>query len=90
MNLVLKQARRVVVLVFGVTVLVLGIALLVLPGPAFIVIPIGIAILATEFVWAKRLLNRMKAGAASLGHAIGRNNSSKSDDGASPRGTHCN
>ena len=39
----------------GGTVLAIGVALLVLPGPAFIIIPAGLAILATEFVWARRL-----------------------------------
>lgn len=56
----LRLARKVVVLVAGVTVLVFGIALIVLPGPAFIVIPVGLAILATEFVWARRLLARVR------------------------------
>ena len=37
-----------------------GIAMIVLPGPAFIVIPIGLGILATEFVWAARLLQQVK------------------------------
>ena len=60
----LKQARRLAVLVIGSTVLLGGVALLVLPGPAFIVIPIGLAILSTEFVWAARLLKRVKENAA--------------------------
>jgi tellurite resistance protein TerC len=42
-------------------VVLIGIALIVLPGPAFIVIPIGLAILATEFAWARRALARAKA-----------------------------
>lgn len=50
--------RRIVVGVLGGTVLLLGLALLVLPGPAFIVIPAGLAILATEFVWARRWLRK--------------------------------
>ena len=37
-----------------------GVAMIVLPGPAVIVIPIGLAILASEFVWAARLLHRFK------------------------------
>ena len=37
-----------------------GFALLVLPGPAFLVIPAGLAILATEFIWAERILTRFK------------------------------
>ena len=42
----------------GVVVLVAGIAMLALPGPAFVVIPIGLAILSLEFAWAERLLER--------------------------------
>ena len=56
----LKQAKRVIIITIGFTVLLFGIALIVLPGPAFIVIPAGLAILATEFLWAKRLLKRVK------------------------------
>jgi tellurite resistance protein TerC len=56
----LKQARRVVVGVIGFTVLLFGVALLVLPGPAFIVIPAGLAILAIEFAWARHWLQRIK------------------------------
>jgi tellurite resistance protein TerC len=52
----LRHARRVIILVVGATVLLLGIALLVLPGPAFVVIPVGLGILAIEFAWAKRWL----------------------------------
>ncbi len=56
----LRQIRRIIVAVVGFTVLLFGIALLVLPGPAFVVIPLGLAILATEFVWARRLLKKVK------------------------------
>ena len=45
--------------VFAGFVLVLGgAAMLVLPGPAFVVIPIGLAILSLQFPWAERLLDR--------------------------------
>jgi tellurite resistance protein TerC len=54
------QAKRIAVLFIGSTVLVVGVALLLLPGPAFVVIPAGLAILATEFVWARRILKRLK------------------------------
>jgi len=53
-------ARKVIVAVIGSTVVVVGIALIVLPGPAVIVIPLGLTILATEFLWARRLLRRIK------------------------------
>lgn len=56
----LRWVRRFVVTLIGVTVLLVGVAMMVLPGPAFIVIPAGLAILATEFVWARRLLKRIK------------------------------
>ena len=48
------------VLVIGVSVLVVGIIMIVTPGPAIVVIPAGLALLATEFLWARRLLERMK------------------------------
>lgn len=53
--------RRAVVAVIGFTVLLIGFAMVVLPGPAVVVIPLGLAILATEFVWARRLLDRARA-----------------------------
>ena len=62
----LRLARKVVVGVIGVSVLAIGIALIVLPGPAVIVIPLGLAILGTEFLWARRLLRRVRQGAASV------------------------
>jgi hypothetical protein len=52
----MKQIKRIVVMVLGGTVLAVGVALIVLPGPAFIVIPLGLAVLAIEFAWAKRWL----------------------------------
>lgn len=60
MRLTLRQARKLVVAVIGTTVVLVGVVMLVTPGPAFVVIPIGLGILATEFVWARRLLIRVK------------------------------
>lgn len=56
----LRTIRRIIVGIVGFTILIIGILLLVLPGPAFIVIPIGLAILATEFLWARRLLQKVR------------------------------
>jgi tellurite resistance protein TerC len=56
----IKWLRRAIVGVIGFTVLLVGIAMIVLPGPAFLVIPLGLAILATEFVWAEVLLKKAK------------------------------
>ncbi|HEX8076615.1 MAG TPA: PGPGW domain-containing protein [Chthoniobacterales bacterium] len=59
--MVAASLRKLVVAIIGGTVLLIGVALIVLPGPAFIVIPIGLAILATEFAWAQRALAKAKA-----------------------------
>jgi uncharacterized protein (TIGR02611 family) len=56
----LRQARRLIVAVVGATVLLAGVVMIVTPGPAVIVIPLGLAILATEFAWAHRLLRRVR------------------------------
>ncbi|MBI5483096.1 MAG: PGPGW domain-containing protein [Deltaproteobacteria bacterium] len=56
----LKQAKRLIVVTVGLTVLGIGIAMIVLPGPAIVVIPVGLGILATEFVWARNLLHKIK------------------------------
>ena len=59
----LRFARRIVILIVGMTVLLIGIAMLVLPGPAVVVIPIGLAILATEFAWARHWLRIVRESA---------------------------
>ena len=52
-----KPVRALYVAV-GFTILAAGVAMLVTPGPAFVVIPVGLAILALEFTWAEALLQR--------------------------------
>ena len=56
----IQQVKRLIVALIGFSVLAIGIAMIVLPGPAFIVIPLGLFILRTEFVWAKRFLEKIK------------------------------
>ncbi len=60
-SIVLRHLRRLLVLVVGGTLLVLGVILVFLPGPALVVIPLALALLATEFVWARHLLKRARA-----------------------------
>lgn len=55
-----KAGRRIVVGVVGATVLLIGIIMLVTPGPALIVIPVGLAILSIEFTWARLWLKRLR------------------------------
>ncbi len=55
-----KFAWRVVVLVVGLFLLIIGIIMIVTPGPAVVFIPAGLALLATEFQWARNLLHRVR------------------------------
>lgn len=55
------KAKKVAVGIAGGVVLAAGLALIVLPGPAFIVIPAGLAILATEFEWARKWKDKAEA-----------------------------
>jgi len=65
-RLTLRQARRLVILVFGATVVLLGALMLFTPGPGFLVVFLGLGLLALEFAWARRLLGRAK----SLAHGM--------------------
>jgi tellurite resistance protein TerC len=89
----LRHARRIVITVVGATVVVVGIAMIVLPGPAFVVIPAGLAILGLEFAWARHWLAVVREHAESaIGRARGRATSSSTspskngDDDARPAG----
>ena len=61
-----RWARRIAVAVVGGTVLLVGVALIVLPGPAFVVIPLGLAILGLEFAWARVWLRKVKQRSAQV------------------------
>ena len=56
----MRHLRRIAVAFVGGIVVAVGVVMLVRPGPAVIVIPAGLAILATEFRWAQRLLHRVR------------------------------
>lgn len=60
LNILPAPLRKLIVAVIGLTILLLGVVMIVLPGPAFIVIPLGFAILATEFAWARRAVRRTR------------------------------
>ena len=55
-----EQVRRIFRVVAGFTLLAAGVVMLVTPGPGWLVIFLGLGLLAAEFVWAKRLVDRMK------------------------------
>ncbi len=50
------QARRIIRIIFGLTLLLIGLLMIVLPGPATVVIPLALGLLASEFFWAKWVL----------------------------------
>ncbi len=56
----LQQAKRYLRIVFGFTLLTIGVVMIVTPGPGWLIIFLGLGILAAEFVWARRLLDRFK------------------------------
>jgi uncharacterized protein (TIGR02611 family) len=58
------RVYRAAFVVAGFIILAAGLAMLVLPGPAFVIIPIGLAILSLEFAWAERLLEHALVQAA--------------------------
>jgi len=59
-HLTYKAARRIVIAVVGATVILIGIVMIVAPGPAIIVIPLGLAILGVEFAWARLWLKKLR------------------------------
>lgn len=60
-NVIVRNAYRMIVLVVGLSIVGLGLVLVVLPGPWTIpLVLLGLAILASEFVWARLLLQRAK------------------------------
>ena len=59
-HLTYKAARRIVVGVVGATVLLIGVLMIVTPGPAIVVIPVGLAILSIEFTFARKWLKTLR------------------------------
>jgi uncharacterized protein (TIGR02611 family) len=55
-----QQAKRIIKVLIGFTLLALGIAMIATPGPGWLTIMLALGILAAEFVWARRLLDRLK------------------------------
>ena len=66
-----KVAKRIAIGIVGGSVLLVGVAMIVLPGPAFVVIPAGLAILSLEFAWARIWLKKVKAKAESMARTLG-------------------
>jgi len=67
-----RIARRLVIATVGATVVLVGAVMFFTPGPAVVVIPLGLAILALEFVWARRLLRLFRVRARQAARAYRR------------------
>lgn len=55
-----KLAKRIAITVVGISILAIGIVMIIAPGPALILIPVGLAILGLEFAWARLWLKRLR------------------------------
>jgi len=75
----LKQAKRVITVLFGFTVLLLGTIMLVTPGPGIPAIIVGLTILGTEFIWARRLCKRFQDGANHIKNSVFNNSKNKNN-----------
>jgi len=64
-----KQIKKLAIFIIGISIVLIGCLLFFTPGPAIIVIPIGLAILATQFEWAKKLLEKFKKTTATISQA---------------------
>jgi uncharacterized protein (TIGR02611 family) len=77
-----RSGKRIAVTVAGGVVILVGVAMLVLPGPGLLVIIAGLAILATEYVWAERLLRMAKERATQAKDKVLRKKPDSDDGGA--------
>ena len=79
----LPALRRFLIGTIGFSVVLIGLVMIVLPGPAFIVVPLGVAILASEFAWARRVWRRGRILISRVrGKPIPRKRSKRSDQAA--------
>ena len=65
-----EQVRRIFLIIAGFTLLLAGAVMLFTPGPGMLVILLGLGLLAAEFVWAQRLMERIKHEGGRLKDAV--------------------
>jgi len=58
-DMLYRQIKRLAIFLIGISIVLIGCILVFTPGPAIIVIPVGLAILATEFIWAKKIVKKI-------------------------------
>lgn len=77
LRVIARSGKRMLVLLVGCSVLGAGVAMLALPGPGVLVIIVGLAVLATEFAWAERLLDRAAGSAHAASTKVSSNRRSR-------------
>lgn len=70
MDWIIHNGKRLIRIVTGAVLVGVGIALLVLPGPGSLVIILGLSLLAVDFVWARRTMDRLKQAGKRVAHKI--------------------
>ncbi len=79
-----QQVKRLFLIVGGFTVLLVGLVLSIplVPGPGFVFVLAGLAMLAAEFMWARRLLGQLKARGVQLRNTVLGNDKTKKSEPA--------
>lgn len=67
---IIKKIKRIFTIIIGMTILAIGILMIVLPGPAIVFVPLGLTILATEYLWARIWLDKIKKKSDEIKKAI--------------------
>ena len=57
----INQIKKIIILILGITILLIGVIFLITPGPGIFIILLGMIILAAEFLWARKILKKMKS-----------------------------
>lgn len=65
-----EQVRRIFRIVAGFTLLAVGVLMLITPGPGWLTIFLGLGLLAAEFMWARRLMDRIKREGGRIRNAV--------------------
>jgi len=78
---IVRNGRRIAITVIGFLVVLIGLILIPLPGPGWLIVFAGLAILAREYVWAERLLNHAKRRVGQAKDAVLRKKSKPEESG---------
>jgi uncharacterized protein (TIGR02611 family) len=78
-----RVAKRIAIGIVGGSVLIVGVCMIVLPGPALVVIPVGLGILGIEFAWARIWLRKAKTKAEEMARNFNHKNGNQKNPPAS-------